>query len=557
MHSNKTGNATVDDLQIIYREWGDFCTNRQKLDTASKYYDIALNTRNDPTALYNRSRCKRRIAQTNASLQDAKAAAESNRLNLNFALEVVDAIYDLNEFERARCDITNRSTKFTGIQLQPFTNRADVLEIDFDATLGKTLSYFMEENMDLINQAFEDKIRRENIDKRPLWKILREQNLCDLFSVIEEEKKPISPMEIARRNLTFHVYTQIYLHKNWIDVLFAHNLRSHKHLLEQFKWSTPQINELIQNKYEVAIKFLQMLHARAPLYTKTFENCPSKKLKEKIKSDHLFRVQYQVHRNTHIILNKAKQLRKNKQVEKLTSYLEEIMGDYIVLKSRRVLPWKFEFINEVYNILALAHIEQQIEIPKNLPHETMEDNLNLLLKMPKLIDTNPVEFKFGDVSSYQGLGIDPREKLRQFLDRMDKRLYFAKYPIEKTYVLHEMARAFLKQSRLDECAIMARKGIEEAQKCNSYVWNFLGLMQICKSLAVLHKIEKIQDILVETKSAAECLNNQRVLEYVKKLVKITQEELVEKKYKEEYRKSKSMQSMLSSGNKTNSNVSLS
>lgn len=41
---------------------------------------------------------------------------------------------------------------------------------------------------------------------------------------------------------------------------------------------------------------------------------------------------------------------------------------------------------------------------------------------------------------------------------------FAKYSIEKCYLMHEVARAHLGQSRFDECCSVARKAIE-GEKC--------------------------------------------------------------------------------------------
>lgn len=555
MEAYKKTTLTPEQLQIIYREWANFYNKQQKLDIASKYYDFSLKIKDDPKAFYNRSRCKRQIAQTNASLQDAKAATESNPQSQSYNLAICDALYDLNDFETVRCQIFNSSRKFSGLKLQAFYQRNDVLDDTFTFTLGDTLGTFIQENLKFIKQSFEQKIRDEKIDRRPLWKVLREQKLCDVLSVIEEEKKLISPMEVARRNLGFHVYTQTYMRRNWVDVIFFDKLRNHPSLnLHQFKWSSPQLYETTHNKYDVAIKFLKMLHARTPLYTKTLQKYPNKRLKEECNHHHLLRVQYQIHRNTHIILTKANQLRKRKQVEKLTSFIEEIMGDYIVIKARHVLPWRFEFINEVYNILALANIDKQVEPLKNDVNFKPEERFNILLKMPKWKDKEPAVFKFGDSSSYQEYiaVLEHKIKHKKFLARMEKRLYFAKHSIEKSYLLHEIARSYLRHSRFDECCIMARRGIEEAKKCNSYVWNFLGLLQICKSLAVLHKVEKIQDILQEAIGVAESLRSEKVVQYVKMLKQTIDEDAMEKKLQEEFRKTKSRQSMVSSGIKSSS-----
>ncbi|XP_055856612.1 uncharacterized protein LOC129919672 [Episyrphus balteatus] len=547
MESCKRLALTEEQLQIIYREWGVFYTHKQKLDIAAHYYDISLNIKNDPKALYNRSRCKRNIAQTVGSLRDAKAAVESDPLSQPFNLEVCDALYQLNAFEEAKCKIFNNSLKFTGLKLDAFRDRSDVLDENFNATLGDTLGPHILENEKYFQKALEKQIQEQYIDQRPLWKILKEEEQCDVLSVTEKEEELISPREIARRKLGFNVFNQLYMGRSWIDVLFMRALKSHPSLLlQQSKWSSPQLEDITQNKYDAALRFLKMLHARTPLYTQKVRKCPNKKLTQKSNEEHLLRVQYQVHRNMLSILKKIKYLREKKLIGKLTSYIEEVMGDYVVLKTRSVMPWKFEFINEVYNMLALAYVDKYVakDIPKNLTDFKPQERFNVLLKMPSEKEKKPVAFLFGNKSTYQDedLADLPMLKHKKFVSRMEKRLSFSKHSIEKSYLLHEIARSHLKNSRFDECCIVARKGIEEAKNCNSLVWILLGLLLICKSHAVLHKIEKIHDTLKEAKDVAERLKNVKVIRYIELLNFINDEDTLEKKLQIEFRKTKSRQS---------------
>lgn len=76
------------------------------------------------------------------------------------------------------------------------------------------------------------------------------------------------------------------------------------------------------------------------------------------------------------------------------------MGDYYITKTNRVMCWKFEFINEVYNTLALALCEQY-QISK---HRITNNPFLLLLKYLRLKqDTvkDVLPFVFGDRSTYQ------------------------------------------------------------------------------------------------------------------------------------------------------------
>lgn len=79
------------------------------------------------------------------------------------------------------------------------------------------------------------------------------------------------------------------------------------------------------------------------------------------------------------------------------------MGDYVVLKTHRVMPWKFEFLNEVYNTLALAYTDRYIKPNEGSSATESKKNMSLmqLLRIPT--DKNKdrsVSFVFGDKSTY-------------------------------------------------------------------------------------------------------------------------------------------------------------
>lgn len=78
------------------------------------------------------------------------------------------------------------------------------------------------------------------------------------------------------------------------------------------------------------------------------------------------------------------------------------MGDYVVLKTHRVMPWKFEFLNEVYNTLALAYTDRYINPTELYPAIESKKTLLQLLRVPtdKSKD-RAVTFVFGDKSTYQ------------------------------------------------------------------------------------------------------------------------------------------------------------
>lgn len=84
------------------------------------------------------------------------------------------------------------------------------------------------------------------------------------------------------------------------------------------------------------------------------------------------------------------------------------MGDYVVLKTRRIMPWKFEFMNEVYNTYALA-LSEQYYVPKNF----RPSSLLILLRHTMDKSKDPPSFVFGDRSTYLSLDTHDKKRFKQ------------------------------------------------------------------------------------------------------------------------------------------------
>lgn len=76
------------------------------------------------------------------------------------------------------------------------------------------------------------------------------------------------------------------------------------------------------------------------------------------------------------------------------------MGDYYVKKTNRVMCWKFEFMNEVYNTLALALCEQY-KTPKRSAFDNSYSYILKLLRVKQDTVKDVEPYVFGDRSTYQ------------------------------------------------------------------------------------------------------------------------------------------------------------
>ncbi|XP_064544843.1 uncharacterized protein LOC135432893 [Drosophila montana] len=506
--------------QGIYKDWGKYYSRRRRENIAMNYYDKALELKpDDHSTLYHRSQSKRKTARIDGALKDSRQAQKLlkglNVQNAPVNLEVCDALYELNQFENAKAELYNNTRIFTGNKTKAFENRLLVVDENIKDACGDGLSPFILENEKLMSHVKELLNEKAKVDKRPLWKILKEQGKCDILSIPEIQEQILSPLEIARRKRAFDICNQVYIDRTWIDILFLKNLRDNPNLLlEQCKNSNGFLRSLTDNQYEIIKKFLKMIHARSPIYYIRYKKYTNMDRLHKFQEALLFRIQYQTRRNMITALKTIKRLREEKSLTRLSNYIEEIMGDYVVLKTNRIMPWKIEFINEVYNTLGLA-LAEQYYVPKTYRQSDRNPLLQLLhLNLNKTMEIS--KFVFGDRSTHQDQDIvDPAfTKSRQMIARLEQRMVFAKYSIEKCYLLHQIASIHLQSNHYDECCFVARKAIQETKNCNSYLWSFLSTIIIVKSNAALNKTERTKEVLGKALKIAEKLHCPERIEFI-------------------------------------------
>ncbi|EDW40281.1 GL24992 [Drosophila persimilis] len=506
----------------IYKDWGSYYSRRRRENMAMYYYNKALSMLpEDYGTLYHRSQTKRKNAQTEGALKDcAEAKRILQRLNIQNApinLEICDALYELNQFENAKAELHDNTRLFKGNKIKAFEQRLIVVDENIKDCCGVELTHFISANEKLLIQVKESDLKSQNqVQNKPLWKLLKEQNKCDVLSILEIEDELLSPLEIARRSRAFNVFNQIYMDKSWIDVVFLKKLlRNPTLLLEQCQNSKYFLGALNKKKYEELKLFLKMLHARAPMYYLRYNKFTNQNLMDKFREDYLFRMQYQTGRNMRSVLRSIRYLRAVGNVAKLSKYVEEVMGDYVVLKTNRIMPWKFEFMNEVYNTLALAFAEQCI-VPPGRSLYADKNGLLKLLRLPTEKSWDVQNFVFGDRSTHQESNLSDltMSKSRQLISRLEKRMLFAKYSVEKCYLFHQIGYTHLKSNRFDECCFAARKGLKETKNCNNLLWKFLCTLLIIKSNAALHKVERTKEALIRAQKMLDDLDSPQISRFV-------------------------------------------
>lgn len=241
-----------------------------------------------------------------------------------------------------------------------------------------------------------------DIDPRPLWKQRRDNNECDAVSVLDLHEKMPHLKDLRRKEQNTRFISQVCLGPAWDDLFFMRDLPKHKaFILPQAKGSELPLQTLIETSYDKTLTNLKMLHARNPIYTykKVMFRVPE--LGTKMKQKTLYRDMYQNRRDAFMQLDRARKLRKEKNLNLLLSFTEKTLSDFYQTQTIQRFPRKFEFVTELCNIIALTCVEQ-LQIPPNLMVVPLKERMHLLFDVKMVQDTfDEVEYEFGNRKTYR------------------------------------------------------------------------------------------------------------------------------------------------------------
>ncbi|XP_062123807.1 uncharacterized protein LOC133837149 isoform X1 [Drosophila sulfurigaster albostrigata] len=507
-------------LCSMYTDWGIYYERTGNLPASMRYLNKAMDLDpNDTSALRRRAHVKRMQGRAPAALLDcsfAKAILRNNNpkgFDHKVNLEVCDSLYESNKLENALRSLHHNMRLFSYSKVQPVQNRLTVITENINDALSDATSPAAHR---LINKMMHMKEgNRITKSSKPA---------CDVLSILETEQEFLVPLEKSRRKRQFKIYNERYLDKFWQDVGFLKELRENPNLLiDQFSESSANLKSMAEDSYKIARTFTKMLHTRCPMY------CRNAGKNELYQQENLFRIQYQTRRNMFKILRTIRNLIRSNKMNKLTKFVDEVMGNYVTVKTNRIMPWKFEFVNEVYNYLGLARINEY-KIPTDMKILGGRQRLMKLFKIPTELDLSR-QNKYENIFLRRQFVVDPKtEKFKKLSARYEYRMRFAKYPIERSYLYHEYAQAHLNINSFDACCLLARKSIDEALRCNSYVWAVLSALVACKAHTILGKVEKQKEMLNEAFRLAKKLKSIDLCLFIDICLKVNTEEIDLKKH---------------------------
>lgn len=508
--------------RAIYRSWAQHFAIKRNNTTALAYYNKCIDDHasDDFLTLFMRSKFNRLLARPEAALEDSlKASQIAGPWKASVNIQIADALHELNRFEETKMMIHNNVSKHVGNKKLPLNHRLAIINENFKDSVGDSLSPFFLKNSAKLAAVHEKYLKpKKPVEPTARWQVLKERNECDVQSLKEKKNKKISPLEAAWSKRKTKIFFQAYFQHAWADIAFLKALRNNPTVvLDKYFKSASERREIMNDGYDHVKKFSRMLHARSPIYNEAYHRFHNTEIAAQFHQANMFRIQYQTRRNMLSILRTITALHKQNDIGRLRKYVEKVMGEYNVLKTRRVMPWKMEFMNEVYNHLALSLCESY-RLPKYKVSPYDNNAMCHLLGVSPLKHTEQKSVVFGVRSTYvyedSGEAFEQAKAFKRYKLSLEKRLYFSKQPIERSYLLYELADSHMAQNQQVRCLLYAKKSIDEARRCNSKIWEFLATMLQAKSHAILCKFERQAEVLNGAYQLAKELKSPKLCTFI-------------------------------------------
>lgn len=528
-------NAIPELQHAIHRDWGLYHKHRHQWTKATENFDKSLQINQKSfRPMLEKSYCL--LNECNAS--DALAIAEQCHVEHPNIVRVEyhrnNCLYEQNRFE------DSLKMAWQTYNKNPIARKGkgeiELINTTIEQSIDvpKNCLHNMRKNIDRLQRH-----KLEASDSRPMWKKLRENDQCDVVSIRSELNADISPIAEQRRKASINRIHAMYLDSTTAkDVNFLKHLTTDKRLILK---QTQRNNAILLDNINKCLANVdiceKMLWSREPCYAKTYTENPARKNAAKL--EQLRQAQYHTRINAFIHLTEIKRLQKTNFIEMLR-WIEKIMSTTYATKTVQHFPRKFEFFNEIYNIVGIAYLNR-LHVPNIIMQIPQCDRMNLLLAIDvnsttastennndaaaiEMVNNNPI-ITFADRTAF----VDPEAPddaylaYKRKIDHFENRLRYSEYPIEKCYLYHEMTQLHLKHRKLDETKQLARKMIELAKNCGNFVWIVNGYLAMIRVDLAQTNPRKIGQKLRKLMTIQEFLNAP-IVHYLKTAIMINKED---------------------------------
>lgn len=459
----------------IHRDRGFFYKRKNLLKHALD--DFTESLEHNPAgfpSLIERSKCKLDMGDVDDALDSIGACLEQYPDKLEAQQHRNNCIYEQNHFEKSLSKYSNTRNQFPTRRF--VRDGPELVHMTIDGAVGTCVGDCLL-NMRGDIEKYARYMREQQVDNRPLWKVLREKGECDVVSVLTKPQPYVPKMQQLRNRRkqsnmeSLYVGSQTAGHIEFLKSL----LTDGRLFLRQTQGSNALMKDTIEDGLLHIKRWENMLRCRKPIYAKRYTTNPDRVRRNT--EDALNRIQERTRREVFQQLVQILHLAKN-EPKRMLAVVEDVISNYYSIKTKRVFPRKFQFLNEIFNIVGISYLEHSIAIPSNLMMMGSDERLSVILQLPleKKAEGQSASGIFGDRSTFVDPGLPDYAYFayKNKVDELEKRLQRSSYPIERCYLCHELALLHMNQHKLDEPKILAVKLVDHAQACGNMVWLFLG-----------------------------------------------------------------------------------
>ncbi|XP_058820866.1 uncharacterized protein LOC131683062 isoform X2 [Topomyia yanbarensis] len=475
-------------------------------------------------AHFKNSDLKDSLISTRKGLAVERDESDPRGMDFPCSLQECRALFELDEFEEHVKVASNKKRHFVGHRLNDMEEEIRLGIRNYENILGEQAGPCLYRHRHRLRKiAAERELNR--VDTRPGWKVKRDRGECDAVSVAELVIKHPHVREKKRQEKNLKMLGQIYLNRGWKDLLFLRSLQKDGAWekvvnLPQAKESSKALSDTIEKCYKRVDAALVSLQSGTPHSTYRTNRFGSTEKADSHEMSNILKHRYTTYRDANNQLKYMLELRSRNQLRELLQYIGDTLWNYYQIKTVRVFPDRYKFVNEVCNLAGLAIVDS-FQVPPTLMDEPLKDRLLLLFNLPLIREEEVVVPIFGDKSTYR----DPAAPdygyiaYKNRITILEKRIPYSSYAIERAFLYHEMCRHHLAASKLDETRIIARRVIDEATESGSNLWKFLGILALVRADCIQMNLEKLTESLEETKEPLLALADER-LDHVIQVAKV-------------------------------------
>ncbi|XP_055634996.1 uncharacterized protein LOC129774928 [Toxorhynchites rutilus septentrionalis] len=530
---------------VIFRELGTHLTRQERFRAATANFRKAVAAAPGAidchylksVACFRNSELKDALTSIRAGLAVERDELDPRGVDFPCSLQECRTVFELGKFEEHVKVASNKRIHFTGHRLKDIEGEIQLATRNYKNVLGKRAGPCLQEHRHRLKQISEEWAQEGKVDPTPAWKSKLQRGECDVVSVVELAEKQLHIREKNRQEKNLKMLGQIYLNHGWTDLVFLNSLRKggvwEKTVnLPEAEERSKMLSDTVEKCYGRVEAALLTLQSRYPVYTYRRNRFGSSEKAADYLMDNIFKIRYKTYRDVHNQLDHMHELRAAEKLNALREYVGDTLWNHYQIKTERVFPDRYKFVNEICNLVGLA-ITDSYKVPPKLMDEPLKGRLLILFNLPLAKEDEVVVPIFGDKSTYR----DPAAPdygyiaYKNKITLLEKRIPYSRYPIERAFLYNEMCRHHLAASKLDETRIMARKVIWEATQSGSNLWKFLGALAIVRADCSQMNLEKLVDSLDEASQAALALEDER-LDHVIRVATIVNGKLMTKKMEE-------------------------